>query len=369
MYLLSLSASKQSQIINIKEAAITLKEVSDCFSNTDSEIYSKKVLHSDNEESVTGSFKRGDLNSLPNELIIKVDSLATEQINTGNYVDSKSKSIKPGNYTFTLSTINTTSHFNISVSSNDTNIDIQQRLQQYINNRNLGVNATLIKEGYDSALMLASSETGKASTADGLHFSFESTSDNSFIETLGLNNVTSMPTNSVFSINEEQHTATSNQISINQIIELDFHKPSDTPVKISFAPDTNNVMNQIDMFVDAYNSLVDLSDTKDLFKDISVIVDKHKNELEAAGLSINEDNKIEKDEGLLVQSVQSGQFAELFQDISSFKNDISTATERLTIDPIAYINKLIVTYPNTNYKHNAVYNKSLYSGLMYNNYA
>ena len=29
MYLLSLSASKQSQIINIKEAAITLKEVSD----------------------------------------------------------------------------------------------------------------------------------------------------------------------------------------------------------------------------------------------------------------------------------------------------------------------------------------------------
>lgn len=376
MYLLSLSEKKQSQIINIKEAAITLREVSDCFSDTNSDIYTKKMLRSDNEESITGSFKRGDLNSLPNELHIQVDSLASEQINVGNYVPSNGRNINPGNYTFTLSSINSSAKFSVSVAKEDTNSSIQQRLQQYINNRNLGVQASIISEGNDSALMLNSTDTGRAATDDGLHFSFEA-SDRTFIDTFGLNNVHTAPQDSQFSINGENHSSSSNQISINQIIELDFHKPSDAPVTISFTPDTNDAMNQIDMFVDAYNSLVDLSDSKEkinpgsrnLFNDISVIVNRHKNELEAAGLSIGEDNKIAKDEALLVQSVQSGKFSELFQDISSFKDDISSATERLTIDPIAYINKLIVTYPNTKQKLGAVYNKSLYSGLMYNNYA
>ena len=62
--------------------------------------------------------------------------------------------------------------------------------------------------------------------------------------------------------------------------------------------------------------------------------------------------------------------AELFRDNSEFRKDINTATDRLTLDPIAYINKLIVTYPNKDDKTaGATYTQSLYSGLMYNNYA
>lgn len=377
MYLLSLSQSKQEHIINIKEAAITLRDVSKCFADTDSEIYSKKVLHSENQDIISGSFKKGDLSDLPEQMSIKIDSLATEQVNVGNYLPSMGRSIKNGSYGFTISTINSNSHFNITVNSEDNNLSIQQKLSQYINNRNIGIQASVITEGADSALMINSTETGKPNTDDGLHFSFTSNSEPNIVDVLGLDNTTTYPSNSSFSINGEQHTSTSNQISINQIIELDFHKTSDAPVNINFVPDTNEALSQVDMFVDAYNSLVELSDTKEkinpgsrnLFKDISIIVDKHKYELEAAGLSIGEDNKIVKDEALLVQSVQSGEFAELFQDISSFKDDISHATERLTIDPIAYINKLVVTYPNTNHKFGAVYNKSLYSGLIYNNYA
>ncbi len=378
LYLLSLSQSKQSQIINIKEAAITLKEVSDCFSDTDSDIYSKKLLHSDNEEAITGSFKQGDLSTLPDQLSIEVKSLATEQVNVGNYMESAGKSLPNGSYAFTLNTINTSSHFNITVTKDDTNLDIQQRLSQYINNRDLGVHASVVTEGKNSAVMISSSETGVAGTDDGLHFSVNSVADtDNIVDTFGLNNTSTLPSNSQFSINGEDHTSTSNQISINQIIELDFHKVSDTPVNISFVPDTNEALSQVDLFVEAYNHLVDLSEdskqvnpgSRSLFRDISGIVDKHKNELEAAGLTIGEDNKLVKDEALLVQSVQSGQFGELFRDISSFKDDVAQATNRLTLDPIAYINKLIVTYPNTNHKFGAVYNKSLYSGLIYNNYA
>ena len=42
---------------------------------------------------------------------------------------------------------------------------------------------------------------------------------------------------------------------------------------------------------------------------------------------------------------------------------------RLTLDPLAYIDRLIVTYPNAKEKQTATYTQSVYSGLMYNNYA
>ena len=36
---------------------------------------------------------------------------------------------------------------------------------------------------------------------------------------------------------------------------------------------------------------------------------------------------------------------------------------------ISYINKILVTYPNSNVKNSETYSNSIYSGLMYNNYA
>lgn len=378
LFLLSLSESKQEHIINIKEAAVTLRDVTDNFSDTKSSLYSKRMLRSDNEAAITGAFRTQNYDSLPDELNIRLNSLATEQVNIGNYINSGKSDLAPGDYSFTLNTAESDSRFVVPVSAEDTNLDIQKKVVQYINNRDLSVTASVITEGSDSAIMLSSIGTGVPDTADGLHFSVKSESDGrALVDMLGLNQVSSSPANSEFYINEELHTSSSNHISINQIIELDFHAPSKEPVKISFTPDTDMVMNQVNMFVDAYNSLVDLSDaekstnvgSRNLFRDISSIVDKHKDELEAAGLLIDESNHITKNESLLVNSVSSGSFADLFNDISSFKDDINGATKRLTLDPMAYINKLLVTYPNTRNKFGASYTQSLYSGLMYNNYA
>ncbi len=378
LYLLSLSENKQEHMINIKEAAITLKDVSDSFADTDSAIYAKKIVHSQDESIISGSFKTQNYEGLPEELNIKIDTLAKEQVNVGEYLSSNSKDVPFGSHTFTLETINSSSHFNISVSNDDTNLDIQKKIMQYINNRDLGINASILNEGNNSALMLSSVDTGVPATDDGLHFSIRSQdgADN-IIHILGLNNISVTPSNSTFYINGESHSSTSNHISINQIIELDFHAATDKEVTINFVPDTEAAISHIDAFVDAYNSLVDLSSksgpvnagSRNLFNDISSIVHGHKGELQQAGLSIDENNRMVKDDTLISSSVKSGKFAQLFSQVSSFKDDIAKATDRLTLDPMAYINKLLVTYPNSKDKNGTAYTKSLYSGLMYNNYA
>lgn len=378
LYMMSLSNSKQSHMINIKEAALTLRDVVESFSNTDSTIYSKKMIHSENNEVISGSFKTHNYTSLPDELNIEVKSLATSQINTGNYVDSSANSIKTGSHPFTIESSQGSAHFNLTVSGKESNLDVQNKLASFINNRIIGVNAYVDVKEDTSALLLSSSSTGVPSVGSELHF--KATNDSAgqdIVEFFGMNNVTTKPADSTFTINGNEHTSSSNNISINQVLELDFHKVSDAPIKISLVPDTEIAEDQIDSFIEAYNNLVDLSEdssnnytgSRNLLRDISGIVDKHKTELEMAGITVDESNKLVKNKELVSESLLNGNFAQLFTDISSFKEDVNHATERLTLDPMSYINRLIVSYPNTQNKLGTAYTQSVYSGLIYNNYA
>ena len=379
LYKFSLSAEKQDRVINIKEAALTLKDVAQSFNDKESEVYSKKMLISDNEDSVSGELRGGDVGSLPDELEIQVKNLATNQVNRGEFLPSNRRYVSTGNYNFTMDTVNSSLHFNLNIESSDNNYDIQSKIANSINNRNMGITASVITDGKDnSAIEIATNDTGRPGTDDGLYFSFSvNGNDYDIVSDLGLNNVVTKPDNSSFVINGETHAAATNNISVNQVITLDFHSVSDKPVKIQFAPDMDSVMNQVDSFVEAYNNLVDLSDSaaeskigrRNLLNDISAIVEKHRSELESAGLSISEDNHLIKEESLLIQSLKNGEFADLFNDISSFKDDVSLATDRLTLDPMAYINRLIVTYPDTRHNQGTSYNQSVYSGMIYNNYA
>lgn len=376
LFLIPMTESNQEYIINIKEAALTLKDVTQSFISEDSELYSKKRLYSDDSAAISGTLNTAFDVNLPETLSITLEQLASEQINIGNYVNSNASGLSSGVYSFSISSLQGTSRFSITVSKGDTNLDIQERLAQYINNRNLDINASVIKDGSNSALVLSSSDIGRPATDDGLYFTIQNESDTQLTDILGLDNISKEPSDSIFYINDELHSAGSNHISINQAIELDFHNIPANTVKISLVPDSDEAMHQIDMFVDAYNSLVKLSDSelpsnvgsRNLYSDISGIVNNHRNELENAGLIIDDDRTLKKDDTILIKKLSDGSFSKLFKNMSSLHNDIETATKRMALDPMAYINKLMVTYPNTQNKFSTAYNQSLYSGLIFNNY-
>lgn len=378
LYLLSLSDEKQSFMINIKEAALTLKDAADAFGNVDSDMYSKKILNSDDSESISGNIKGNNIDGLPEKLSIKLDNLASEQVNVGNYLDSFDLNFVPKQHSFAISSVDGSFTFNMRITEDDTNLSVQRNIADSINSRKLGIQASVLREGDTSALMLSSEDTGVPDTADGLFFTAKQmSSGQNTVDVLGLNNVDVQPFNAQFTINGEQHESASNHISINKVVELDFHKPTTKPVNISFVSDAEQVMEQLDGFVEAYNSLVDLAaaegetrvGTRNLGNDISSIVSRHKAELESNGLHIDDNGKMVKDISILKDSIKNGGFTELFKDISAFKGDVTKATDRLSIDPLAYVDKLIVTYPNKANKANTPYTQSLYSGLIYNNYA
>ena len=129
-------------------------------------------------------------------------------------------------------------------------------------------------------------------------------------------------------------------------------------------------------FTDAYNQLVTLSEeseptsigSRNLYHDISGIVTRHEDQLASIGITVGEDHRMQFDSEL-ANGVSYDTLNTLFGDNSSLRADIGKAVNRLTLDPLAYIDRLIVTYPNAKEKQTATYTQSVYSGLMYNNYA
>ncbi len=377
LYMLSLSGNKQEQIINIKESALSLRYSIQSFGNPEDDMYSKKIFTSADNSIVSGSLKKPGAANIPESLDIEINSLATEQVNVSKYVKSNDYALVPKEHRFTLETLSTSAHFGITVNKGDSNIEVQSKLVNYINNRNIGVNASLVQDGGNSAIILTSAETGKPATDDGLHFSFvpEGAGQN-LVNLFELNNVKSAPSNSSFSINGDQHISSSNHISINQAIELDFHKVSNGPVKVGLAADSKQVIEQLEGFTSAYNGLLDISanstsqiGTRSLSTDISGILTKYKANMDTIGIITNEDGSLSLDKELVTNSIANGEFSEFFSNTASLATDIENATNRLVLDPIAYVNKTIVSYPNVSNKLNNTYTQSLYSGLMYNNYA
>ena len=58
-----------------------------------------------------------------------------------------------------------------------------------------------------------------------------------------------------------------------------------------------------------------------------------------------------------------------FSKISDFKKDLSKATGKMTLNPLDYVDKVVVTYPDTIGKtFPNPYNPSKYSGLLFNDY-
>lgn len=375
LYLISLSQARQEHMIDIKEQALTLRDVTDQLANPDSELYTQKQVHTDNPEALTGAFRSHGSGELPDSMQLKIEQLATEQINLGTYLPSDAAGLTPGNYSFYMNTEQGKLPFTVSVSATDTNLAVQKKLAEQINSRHLDVRASVIEEADASALMLSSTETGLPLTASGLYFSFEA-EDTTLIQTFGLNNLHTHPENARFYINDLVHTSSSNHISINQVAEFDFHKTTDTPVHISFTPDKGVLVNQLASFTDAYNQLVSLSEksepvsigSRNLYHDISGIVQNHESQLASLGITVGEDRRLVLDTRQ-ADTISYDALNELFGDTSSLKADIAKAINRLTLDPLAYINRLIVTYPNAKEKQTATYTQSVYSGLMYNNYA
>lgn len=390
LYKLSNDDEVAKYAIDIKENAKQIQNVVQSLSDSYGvfqDSFRKKVAVSSDEASVgvkyIGDGSEGD--SMPG-FNIEVKQLSTPQINRGNYLKRDALSFTPGQYSFDMSINSTTYEFQFHVKESETNLDVLKKLAGLVNRSNLGLHATLRKgaseseEKDSSALVLTSRQTGRA---DGnIIFEINPGTDAESIramDLLGIHHVFKEPENATFLFDGEQFNSVSNTFSIGDTFELSLNavSPEGKPAAISFKTDVDAVADNVMSLINAFNSILDIAkntsaeatgDTNKLLTEMSSISRSRRESLGAIGLEVAEDGTISINKEVLEVAIQPDQADTTFARLSAFKNAIGAKADEVAINPMNYVNKVVVNYKNPGRTFTAPYFSSVYSGMLLDKY-
>lgn len=365
--------------IDIKEKTRSIQNVAASLSDTGGieHAFSKKIAQSSDENTIAAEYI-GQKQDVDDSLYFNVEvrHLATPQINRGNYLQPDWHDIRPGSYSFDLSTNLSSYEFQYSVSGRDTNQNVQDKLIRLINNAGVGLHADLITDDKGAhAIEITSLQTGLSENEQYLFEILPSPDPDSMkaMQVLGISHVEHMASNSSFLLNGTEHSSLSNTFTVNNAFELTLKKESTgSATQIGFKPGSDAIADNVQTLVDAYNNIIQLShnysDTQQssrLLRDMSSVARSHFNELESVGLELSEDGYLSVDRNLLTDAVTSPDSQDCFLLLNDFKNDLNARAARASIDPMNYVDKLLVAYKNPQGHNFATpYITSIYSGMM-----
>lgn len=381
LYKISNPSEAKLFAIDIKENAKSIQNVvaslSDQYGSfTDS--FQKKVAVSSEEDKVAVTYiGDGKEENLAEQFDISVEKLATPQVNVGNTLKNTGKDIRPGAYSFDLNTNTAAYEFQYSVGDDETNLDVIQKLAKLVNTSNLGVRAKILENGKDaSALALTSVQTG---LGDGEAYLFSISPDASpgsmeAMDILGINRVEQEAQNSSFTLNGNAHSSLSNTFTINNAFELTLKGETEGNASIFFKPSTDAIADNIQTLVDVYNRILSTAESyaggtnHRLLNDMSSVSKNRQAALEYIGLMVGENGSLTIDKDILAAAVAPERADQTFETLNNFRDAIGQKAENASINPMHYVDKVVVAYKNPGHNFATPYISSIYSGMMLDHY-
>lgn len=364
LFILDTSKESQRFAVGMKENARELRNTIASLGGLDEEeLLNKKVAYSSNENIATASYigsskPEDDMPSYD----VEVKRLASTQVNMGRFLaDAETIALSPDTYSFDVSIDDLNYEFQFSIKATDTNRDVQDRLARLINNANIGMTAQVISDhNGNSSLRMESNATGlKDGKYNQFHISDKRTSKASgAVDYLGLDYIASPPSNAVFSINGEEITSTSNHYTIEHLYNLQLKGVSSEEgetASIGLKTDVESLAENVNTLVRGYNSFLQaVSEYSEnhpkssrLFNEMSSVARVYAKGLTQAGLNLNLDGTLEVDNDVLRQKAMSDDAREAFSSMKGFTNSILRKSNQVALNPMNYVNNVIVAYMTT----------------------
>lgn len=381
VYKLDLSTAAQKYAIDLKEHARALENITEDLSDgADGTMTFKKSAVSSNAYAVNASYITDFGAASDDESFdINVKQLACSQLNTGNYLQPRSKHIKPGEYSFDLSINDVIYEFQFKVDNSETTNNIQNKIARLINRSNIGLTANIKEDSLgNTAINIESESTGINGTTPVI-FSIKSDDANNqpLIDTLGLDRVTQYPVNAIFDVDGDERSSMSNSITINKAYDVKLSKVTEEPVTISLKADADSIVESLNELVAGYNNLISVTNdennnhfqgTEKLQNEIASIARSYKKQLADSGLSLNKDGTISADKEVIINADNKDALSHIYESLNSFKNSIKEKAENIALNPMDYVNNKIIAYKNPLRSFPDPYNLSAYTGMMFNGY-
>ncbi len=374
LYKIADSDSAARFAIDIKESARSIQNIVSELSESGDDLSSlldKKVAVSSDPTVLEVEFV-GDDNSVDG-FDLEVLRLAQPQVNQGRFLKSDDRSFEEGSFSFDLDTTTGAYEFQFNVNRGETNIDIQSKIARLVNQSGVGLQANVITTSQgESALRIQSKQTGLAEGEDFL-FKIQSGGSWNEVNTLGIGEVTSPASSSSFILNGTQRSSLSNTFTIGRSFEVTLKETNEgSAVHVGFMANTDAIGNSIGQLLGAYNSMVDVAASHGgtrnnlLYNEVTRISNRFVADFAEMGITLNDDAKFELDEETFSRAVSGEDATDHFQVLNDFKDAISKEASRTSINPMKYVDKVIVEYKNPGKSLAAPYAPSIYAGMLMN---
>lgn len=374
----------QKFAIDIKEGARNIKNVVASLSDDDdiSKAFQKKIAFSTQEDIVTANYI-GTSKQAENidSFEIEVRQLAKPQINLGTFMDKGRLDLRPDTYSFDLETNFAAYEFQFNVAPTDSNYDVQEKLANLITNAGINLRGSVIEDEQGrSALKIESTNTGRNLDEEYLFNIAPQGNHNSMtaLNVLGIAHIAQPSQNAEFLLNGTERSSFTNTFSINNAFELTLHGISEegNTTTIGFKANIDAIADNIQTLVNSYNGVIQTADkyaetqkqSARLFRDISSAAFALQNNLEPLGLMVNSHGEISIDKALLEEAVNVEDPSESFSVLNDFKNLLNEKATNASLDPMKYVDKVVVVYKNPETALVTPYITSVYSGMMMDEY-
>lgn len=370
--------------IDLKESARSLKNTIASLGGLDNDsLLDKKIAFSSNEDFVTAEYI-GHINGSEEvpSFTIEVESLASPQVNVGAYLPDENSALPADTYSFDLNINDLNYEFQFAVHENESNYDLQNRLSRLINNADVGLKSDIVmdEEGA-SALRITSVATGLPAgkkylfSISDIHTSKKAGA----VSYLGIDYMARNASNASFLLDGEQRTSSSNTLTIDKTYEITLKNTRTTEgeaATVGLKTDVESLTDNVSALADAYNTFIrDTSSYLErqpksgrLVSEMKGVVSLYANELDAVGLSLDQNGEIKIDEDALKQSALENDAKENFHSVKDFASSLVRKTDQISLDPMHYAISKIVAYKNPGKNFAPPYITSVYSGMLFNSY-
>lgn len=369
--------------VHVKESARALGNTIASLSGLeDGELLNKKAAFSSDESVATATFIGSNADAAASASFdLKVQSLASSQVNMGYFLPAGKVGIEPDTYSFDILINDLNYEFQYNINEGETNLDVQNRLARLVNNANIGLNADVVtNDDGDTSLRLTSSATGLPSNGD---FQFRITDSNTSkrsgsVDYLGIDYSVRPPANAEFTLNGAPRSSNSNSFVVGNQFEVTLHNTSsdDTETHIGLKTDVESLTDNISSLIQGYNSflrdanehLANVSASHRLIQEMNSLSSHYSSGLELTGLHLQQDGSIEVDRDQLKEAAFDENSEEAFRVIRNFTNSLMRKAGQISLNPMQYTDRTVVAYKNPGHNFTNPYVTSPYTGMMFNSY-
>lgn len=383
-YLPTTSKDTQQYAVDLKENARGLRNTIAQLGGLEKDgLFRKKSAYSTDEGVATASYVGPEEPGaeIP-QYQLEVHSLATTQENLGVFLPGNSRvALAPDNYSFDVGINDMNYEFQFSVGESETNQAIQERLVRLINNSDIGLRASLAESEGRTSLRLTSESTGLAPGKEEIFtISDDHTSKTSgTVEYFGLDYTSRDAANASFSVNGEELTSPSNHLTLEQLFDVHLTGISsgEQATTIGLKTDIESLTDNVYHLVGGYNEFIKAASSyletqtrsRQLVREMKGIASVYEESLESIGLNLEEDGTLAIDKDALRETASNSQDINgTFGSLKNFSNMLLRKSNQVSLNPMDYVEKVMVAYKNPGHNYPNPYITSAYTGMMFDGY-